>query len=54
MTRHYKKRKRKNDVDFHDFQKLEGFSFKPESKWRLFLNILLITAMIAFSILIWL
>lgn len=56
MARYYKKRKNKNDIDFHDFQKLdvEGFSFKPESKWRMLFNILLVGAMVAFSILIWL
>ena len=54
MARHYKKRKNKNDVDFHDFQIGEGFSFKPESNWRAFLDILWVVTLIAFNILIWL
>jgi len=61
MARHYKKRKPKNlsyDKWVEKCEKegmpMEDFSFKPESKWRMLFNILLVGAMVAFSILIWL
>ncbi len=56
MARYYKKRKNKNNIDFHDFKKLEveGFSFKPTSKWKAFSNFLWVVTLITFSILIWL